>query len=491
MMINAFHAMSYETKRSEDPAMKTPKPWSTKDIITASGGVLTCGDENRSFAGISIDSRNIEDNELFIAIAGNAHDGHGYIKDVLNQGIQGLLIENNKRDMLPLTEMMEGNVVCVAVENTTRALGDMASFHRGTSKASVVGITGSNGKTTTREMTAAVVMERFQTLTSQKNYNNDIGLPLSLLRLDPTHELAILELGMNHPGEIAYLTRICLPHIGVITNIGPVHLEGVGSMEGVMRAKGELLENMTSNGTAVLNGDDQWLRRLANLTDRKVVFFGQTDDALVRAEGIRETEQGITFSLRLPTGTRTVRLGIPGRFMVSNALAAATVGYLKGLSGEAIQTGLEKFRPVEGRMHIKKTPSGITVINDAYNANPVSVKAAIETLISLKGSQRGFLVLGDMLELGPDAEAMHEEVGSISATSDTARLYVTGGFSKAVAAGAIANGLAAEKIFIGTKDEICIDLSDRLEPDDWVLVKGSRGMTMETVVHWLENWGTK
>ncbi len=471
--------------------MKTPKPWSTKDILTASGGALVCGDENRSFTGISIDSRNIEGNELFIAISGITHDGHGYIKDVLNQGIQGFLIENNKREILPLTEMMESNVVCVAVENTTRALGDMASFHRKASKASVVGITGSNGKTTTREMTATVVMERFQTLTSQKNYNNDIGLPLSLLRLDPTHELAILELGMNHPGEIAYLTRICLPHIGVITNIAPVHLEGVGSIEGVMRAKGELLENMMSNGTAVLNGDDQWLRRLANLTDRKVVFFGQTDHALVRAESIRETKQGISFTLGLPTETRTVHLGIPGRFMVSNALAAATVGYLKGLSGEAIQTGLEKFRPVEGRMHIKKTESGITVINDAYNANPASVEAAIETLISLKGKHRSILVLGDMLELGPEAEAMHEEIGSISATSDTARLYVTGDFSNAVAAGAIANGLAADKIFIGTKDEICIDLSDRLEPKDWVLVKGSRGMTMETVVHWLENWETK
>ena len=367
----------------------------------------------------------------------------------------------------------------------------MASFHLKASNAPVVGITGSNGKTTTREMTTAVVTERFQTLTSQKNYNNDIGLPLSLLRLASTHELAVLELGMNHPGEIAYLTRICLPHIGVITNIGPVHLEGVGSIEGVMRAKGELIEHMVPAGTAVLNGDDKWLRRLASQTDREVVFFGQTDDVLVRARDIRESEGGVTFSLNLPTETLTVRLGIPGRFMVSNALAAATVGHLKGMSGKAIQTGLEKFRPVEGRMDIKKMPRGITIINDAYNANPASVKAAIETFISLKGKQRGILVLGDMLELGPKAEAMHKEIGAAAATSDETLLYVTGNFSKSVAEGAADNGLAAAKIFTGTKEDICAELSHRLESDDWVLVKGSRGMTMETVVQWLENWGTQ
>ena len=468
--------------------MKTPTPWSVRDIMSASNGSLLSGDEEFSFAGISIDSRNIESKELFIAIAGQAHDGHGYVKDVLNQGIRGLLIEKDKKDKLPLKEMAADNVVCVAVDDTIRALGDMAAFHRRASKVSVVGITGSNGKTTTREMTAAVLKEHFQTLTSEKNYNNDIGLPLSLLRLDSTHEIAVLELGMNHPGEIAYLTRICVPHIGVITNIGPVHLEGVGSIEGVMKAKGELLDQMRPEGTAVLNGDDPWLRRLASQTEREVVFFGQTSDGLVRGEDIQSAKRGVTFTLRLPTETRTVQLGIPGRFMVSNALAAATVGYLKGMSAEAIQNGLEKFRPVQGRMDINKMPNGITIINDAYNANPASVKAAIETFISLKGNHRGFLVLGDMLELGPEAEAMHREIGAAAATIHETWLYVTGNFSKSVADAALANGMAAEKIFTGTKDEICDDLSNRLEPDDWVLVKGSRGMAMETVVDWITHW---
>lgn len=471
--------------------MKTPLPWATTDIIKATRGTLVCGEGNPSFSGISIDSRNIEGNELFVAIAGKAHDGHRFVKDVLHQGVKGFLIEENKREMLPLAEMMEGHVACVAVENTTQALGDMATVCRRASNAKVVCITGSNGKTTTREMTTAVVMERFQTLTSQKNYNNEIGLPLSLLRLDLDHQLAVLELGMNHPGEIAYLTRICGPDMGVITNIGPVHLEGVGSIEGVMRTKGELLDNMKSNGIAVLNGDDQWLRQLASQTDRKVVYFGQSREALIRAEKIEETEMGISFSLILPAETQTVHLDIPGLFMVSNALAAATVGHLLGLPGEAIRTGLERFRPVDGRMHVKEMAGGITVINDTYNANPASVKAAIETFITLKGDKRGVLILGDMLELGPGAESMHKEIGSISAQSGSARLYVTGDFSNAVATGAIENGLATNKIFTGTKDEICNDLLNWLEPDDWVLVKGSRGMAMETIVQWLQNWGTK
>ena len=466
--------------------MKTPIPWAITDILNATGGTLVCGEGNRTFPGISIDSRNIEGNELFVAILGQTHDGHRFVKELLNRGIQGFLVDENKKDMLPLAEMMNKKVFCVAVENTTAALGKMASVYRKALSATVIGITGSNGKTTTREMTAAVVRERFHTLTSEKNYNNEIGLPLSLLRLHPDHRLAVLELGMNHPGEIAYLTQICAPDVGVITNIGPVHLEGVGSIEGVMRAKGELLENMNPKGTAVLNGDDQWLRRLACQTDREVVFFGQSKDALIRAEGIEESERGVSFTLILPTGTHSVRLGIPGRFMVSNALAGATVGHLMGLTGEAIRTGLERFRPIDGRMHVKETARGITVINDTYNANPASVKAAIETFITLKGAQRGILVLGDMLELGPDAESMHKEIGSVAARSQPDRLYVTGNFSTAVATGATEMGAAANRIFTGTKDEICSDLRKFLKPDDWVLVKGSRGMAMETIVRWLD-----
>jgi murE/murF fusion protein len=474
--------------RNPEPETRNPIPWTTAEILEATGGDLLSGDLKHSFSGISIDSRSISVDELFVAIKGDTHDGHSFTGDVIERGVSGLLIDRTKTHTLPGKESTENGIVCVTVNDTIRALGDLAAFNRKRSNAAVVAVTGSNGKTSTRKMTAGVVSRRFSTLSTYGNLNNHIGLPLTLLNLNFDHRWAVLELGINSPGEIKRLGEICSPDIGVITNIGPAHLEGLGSLDGVMQAKGELLEEIKPDGTAVLNADDPRLLHLAHYTSRKVLFFGRSKNARIRALSVKGTETGLSFALALPEESITVDLKTPAVFMISNALAAAAVGYLLGLTAGEIKDGLEDFKPVTGRMNILKTGRGITIIDDTYNANPDSMKAAINTLRSLKGNNTGILVAGDMLELGEHAESMHRNIGRIAAGSDIAKLYVTGEFARTVAAGAMDEDMNPRDIFTGSKEEILKGIKNRLGPGDWVLVKGSRGMTMETIVQGLLDW---
>ncbi|MBW1822158.1 MAG: UDP-N-acetylmuramoyl-tripeptide--D-alanyl-D-alanine ligase [Deltaproteobacteria bacterium] len=456
--------------------------WATADILEATGGELICGDLNYAFSGINIDSRSISSDELYVAIKGEVHDGHSFAKDVISQGIPGLVIDKEKVNDLPVHEWKKNKLICLTVNNTTKALGYLASFHRKRANVPVVAITGSNGKTTTREMTAAVVGQRLSTLSSRANFNNEIGLPLTLLKLDHGHKCAVVELGMNAPGEIARLGEICTPDIGVITNIGPAHLKGVGSIEGVMRAKGELLDKIKAGGTAVLNADDHRVLHLAGKATANVIFFGMSDEATIRAETILEKDLCTSFTLVLPDETISIYLKIPGIFMVSNALAAAAVGYKLGLSAKEIKTGLEDFKPVGQRMNILHMGSGVNLIDDTYNANPGSMEAALKTLATLKKNNRGIFVVGDMFELGRHAEKMHEEIGVLAADSDISILYATGEFAETVASGAARGGMKSEGIFTGSKKDILDDLTGRLRANDWILVKGSRGMRMEEIV---------
>ena len=247
--------------------------WTTRDIIEATGGELLCGSPDGQFAGISIDSRNITPTDVFIAIVGDVHDGHGFVKDVIDRGIQGVVINKTRAAELPVPEWQDRDIVCIAAADTTRALGDLAAYHRQRMPASVIAITGSNGKTTTRKLTAGVVAAEFNTLATRGNYNNDIGLPLTLLRMQAAHTWAVVELGTNRPGEIARLAEICVPDIGVITNIGPAHLEKLGTLDGVLREKGDLLKQLKSDGKAVLNADDPRLMQLAKKFQKPVVLF--------------------------------------------------------------------------------------------------------------------------------------------------------------------------------------------------------------------------
>lgn len=465
--------------------MTAPQPidWPTTDIIAATGGRLLCGDPEGRCSGVGIDSRQLADQALFVAIVGAVHDGHRFVEAAVESGAAGVVIDHDHVDPMPLAAWRQARVICVAVDDTTRALGNLAAFHRARAGAAVVAITGSNGKTSTREMTAAVVSRKFQTLSTLKNFNNEIGLPLTLLRLAAGHQWAVVELGMNRPGEIRRLGQICCPEVGVITNIGPAHLEGVGSLDGVMAAKGELLETIAPNGTAVLNADDPRCLKLADQVDMDLLLYGFSENAQVRGISVREEGRGMVFTLVLPGETIHIRLAAPGRFMVSNALAAAAVGFRLGLPAAEIKAGLERFRPAEGRANIVDTHWGLHVIDDTYNANPGSMAAALSLLKSLGRDTRCVLAMGDMYELGPQAAALHREIGETAGRSGLFRIAATGAHAQAVADGARAGGMRSDAIFIGSRTEILMDFKQQLRPGDWVLVKGSRAMGMEKIVN--------
>jgi UDP-N-acetylmuramoyl-tripeptide--D-alanyl-D-alanine ligase len=468
--------------------MNEPIPWTTADILEATGGELISGDIGHAFASICIDSRNISTGELFVAIKGDVHDGHTFADDVIRKSAGGLVVCKDKKDELPYQAWSEKGIVCLAVDDTTRALGDLAAFHRKRTNVSVVAITGSNGKTTTREMTAAVLSRRFNTLSSSKNFNNEIGVPLTLFMLNSDHQWAVVELGMNAPGEIGRLAEICRPDIGVITNIGPVHLEGVGSIDGVMRAKGELVPRINLDGTAIMNADDRRVVSLAEKARTAVLFFGTSGRAQIRALDLKGSGWRTTFTLALPEEQISIDLKIPGTFMVSNALAAAAVGYQLDIPAAEIRAGLESFQPVQGRMNILETRNGIHIIDDTYNANPRSMEVALTTFKELKGDNRGVFVAGDMLELGEHAQSSHYKIGALAVRSGILRLYATGVFAEKVTAGAHSENMDPQNIVTGSKQEILEELTRWLEPNDWVLVKGSRAMGMEDIVQGLKEW---
>ncbi len=463
-------------------------PWTTGDFLEATGGNLLCGDMERTFSSISIDSRNISTGSMFVAIKGDTHDGHFFLNDVADKESSGVLICTKTVDSFSFNEFEKKGIVCISVPNTIKALGDLAAFQRRRADVSVVAVTGSNGKTSTRQMVSTVVEQKYAVLSTAGNFNNEIGLPLTLFRLKNFHKWAVLELGMNHFGEISRLSEICKPDIGIITNIGPAHLEGVGSIEGVMKAKGELLEKIKPGGTVVLNADDPKTLHLVEKAPVKVLLYGTNEKANVRGVSLKKNNFGTSFTLKLPIGNVSVDLTVPGQFMVMNALAAASVGYLAGLTPEEIKKGLELFQPVEGRMNTFRTGRGINIIDDTYNANPGSMKAALDTLLSLKGNNRGFFVAGDMYELGDQAESFHKEVGENVSYSNIEKLYAAGKFAETVAQGALDENMKPGNIFTGTKEEILEDIKKCSLPGDWILVKGSRAMGMEIIVEGLKLW---
>jgi UDP-N-acetylmuramoyl-tripeptide--D-alanyl-D-alanine ligase len=459
--------------------------WRISEILEATGGRLISGDHTTRFQGISTDSRTIQKGELFVAISGKRRDGHRFVPDAFDRGASGAVVSEAH---VASGSLDLGKGQCLVVTpDTLRALGDLAAFRRKQSKVSVVAITGTNGKTTTKEMTAAVLGQTFSVLKTEGNLNNLIGLPLTLFRLKGDHEWAVVELAMNHPGEIGRLAEICEPQIGVITNVGAGHLAGVKDVDGVMKAKGELLEALGEDGTAVLNIDDERICRLAERFDGRVVSFGIDSSAEVWAAPVSQSLSGSSFDLCWYDGSVRVSLPIPGRGAIYNALAAAAVGYRLGLPMEEVKKGLEAIVPMPGRMEMLTLSGGVHLINDSYNANPGSMALAIETLSSLKGNGRGILILGDMLELGDHAESAHREVGILVTRSGADHLYATGEFAGVVAEGAGSAGMDPGSIFIGGHDEIVEAVKGRLGPGDWILVKGSRLMAMERVVEGLRD----
>ena len=363
--------------------------WNLMDVIRATGGNLIYGVETTPIDGISIDSRTTAKGDLFIAIVGAHHDGHDHCISGMRKGQKGTIINRSATLELPHDNWRQQGYFCVAVEDTTLALGDLAAYNCRRSGLPVVAITGSTGKTSTQQMTTAIMQQQYNVLAPKGNFNNEIGLPLTLLDLSSDHTMAVLELGMNHFGEIQRLAEICRPDIGMITNVGPVHLEGVGSIEGVAQAKGELMEYVKPGGTMVLFADDPHLQRLAKQCHHNTLFFGFTETADVGAEEIRSDIHQTSFTLRILEARIGITLHVPGRFMVANALSAAAAGYLMGLSLEQIREGLRRFRPSKRRLDLITTTTGIHLIDDTYNANPTSMAAALSLLSQLKGNNRG------------------------------------------------------------------------------------------------------
>jgi len=456
--------------------------WSADEIYRATGGRLVAGRKDVSCKGISTDSRTVKKGNCFVALPGEKYDGHAFIQKALNNGAKGLVVSESYISDISDRPLDWAGVYVIAVPDTLKALGDIATFHRERSRVSVVAITGTNGKTTTKEMTARILERSFSVLKTRGNFNNLIGLPLTLLRLNPAHEWAVLELAMNHPGEIERLARICNPQLGVITNIAPGHLEGVRDLDGVMHAKGELLEVLGEGGTAILNIDDPKVCQLAERFPGRVVPFGVHRAAEVWAVPFHHTASGCSFDLHWQNMATRVHLRTPGLGAIYNAVASAAVGYQLGLSIDEVKEGLESTPSVPGRMTILDLPGGIHLIDDTYNANPGSMTQAIETLTELKGNSRGILITGDMLELGEHSVAAHKELGALAAKSDISHLYATGEFAKTVAEGAKRAGMNGKQVSVCNPEEIVKEVTKRLAPGDWVLVKGSRLMAMERIV---------
>ncbi len=453
------------------------------DILYATKGMLLQGGTAVSFNGVTIDSRTAKDGNLFLCLKGERFDGHDFVAEAVARGISGLLVRRGW-----WAEQASRNIftpiVVIEVDDTITALGDIASFWRRTNPVQVVAITGSSGKTTTKEMTAGILSRCFDVTKTIGNFNNLIGLPLSLLAIKATDKVAVLEMGMNRFGEIERLAQIAKPDIGVITNVHMAHLEGLKSIEGVARAKGELYAALDAEDLAVFNVDDPHVSDLARKCLARKLGFGVGPKADVTARSVVSRPYGmVTFALVAGGEEIEITLQTPGRHNIMNALAASAVAVAMGIDLKTIKEGLEEFRMLANRLEIVKLPQGMTIINDTYNANPASMRAALRTLKEIKGGRQGIAVLGDMLELGEQAVEAHNSVGKYIADLGIEYVVVLGEFASNLAEGAVKYGLDINHIFIVSGHEEAVGIIKRLASgDDVVLVKGSRGMRMEEVV---------
>ena len=371
------------------------------------------------------------------------------------------------------------------VKDTLQALQEIAGFQREKNRIPFIGITGSNGKTTSKEMIASVLGTRYAVLKNEGNYNNHIGVPLTLLRLEASHEIGVVEMGMSGMGEIRRLCEIARPETGIVTNISTAHLEFLGSLERVKEAKGELVEFINEQGTVVLNADDPMVMDLKDRVRGRLLTYGIEDSRSdVRADRIQDRGiEGSTFLLRMQNKEIEVRLSVIGGHNISNALAAASAGLVHHIGLEDIKKGLEAFRGLSMRMEILSLEDEVKVINDSYNANPFSMKKAVEALSKAQRGGRTFLVVGDMLELGDISEKAHKEVGEFAAERAVDFLIVVGELASFIAKGALKKGMKESHVFLcKTVEDAGRVLNEKIESGDVILIKGSRGMKMERII---------
>jgi UDP-N-acetylmuramoyl-tripeptide--D-alanyl-D-alanine ligase len=442
--------------------------------------------DNVLFTGVSTDSRTVCPGELFVALTGENYDGHQFVRAAWEQGAVAAMVEHDLNDAALSTDFP---LVCV--ENTRSSLGQLSARWRQRFSMPLAAVTGSNGKTTVKEMLAAILRCAVEegavgpddcpsrVLATVGNLNNDIGVPLMLLRLREIHQYAVIEMGMNHAGEIAYLTRLAQPDVAVITNAGAAHIEGLGSVEAVARAKGEIFAGLSQQGAAVINADDDYASLWRTLIGkRRVIDFGFSAKAQVSAE-FKSEPYGSTIQLKLPDGIQHVTLKVPGTHNIRNGLAAAAAAVALGVNSGAIVAGLERFKGVQGRLQIKQGRNRSVLIDDSYNANPESVKAALAVLAAAAGKK--ILILGDMGELGKTARDLHRTIGEEARLLKLDELMTVGELSRCASD---AYGQGARHF--NDMETLLDSLENRLDADVTVLVKGSRFMHMERIVNRLE-----
>jgi UDP-N-acetylmuramoyl-tripeptide--D-alanyl-D-alanine ligase len=421
--------------------------------------------EDVSFSGVSTDTRSIAGGELFVALRGEHFDGHDFLDEARKRGAVAAMVSRRVEMGLPL----------LLVDDTRLGLGKLASLWRSGCPAAMVAVTGSNGKTTAKEMVAAILRQRGPVLATVGNLNNDIGVPLTLLRLRDEHQFAVVEMGANHPGEIDYLTRMARPDVALITNAAAAHLAGFGDIQGVARAKGEIFAGLSEDGVAVINHDDAmasiW-RKLASHV--RVVTFGLSEGADVGADW-HANSNGSRMCLRTPAGELELQLPLPGRHNVMNALAATAAALSVGAEMDHVRSGLESLQPVRGRLQFRAGAGGFRILDDTYNANPGSLQAALDVLASCGGEK--WLVLGDMGELGGDSAWLHEEAGRQARLAGVDRLYTLGFYGR-YAVPAFGEGAQ----HFSDWQELVATLRHDLGANCTLLVKGSRAMQMERIV---------
>lgn len=450
-------------------------------IATITGGTVI-GHHDAWVTGVSTDSRTISSSELFVPLVGPRFDGHTYIPEVSAKGV-GVVLSSVE---WAASHRFPAGVTAVVVPDTLRALGDLAAAYRANYTLQTVGITGSNGKTTTKEILASIMSLTGPGIKTTGNLNNLIGLPRMLFQLQPVHRWAVLEMGMSEPGEIDRLAEIARPQVGVVTNAFPAHLESMGSVENVAKAKGELFRRLPAGGTAIYNADDPLIAALPTPPGVIRRSFGLTTGDVNASAVTTHGLDGMTFTLHLAESRLPVRFHACGRHQLANALAAAAAAEAIGVEAGTIRAGLEQFRPVDRRFVVERV-GHLTLIDDSYNANPASMDAALTTLDEIKGRGRIFAALGDMLELGPDAEQLHRRLGE-QAGKVASRLYLLGGMATVVAEGARLAGLEPSAIVTRENhEEIAADILRQAGPDDLVLVKGSRGMGMDRLSTLIRN----
>jgi UDP-N-acetylmuramoyl-tripeptide--D-alanyl-D-alanine ligase len=446
---------------------------SLAEIASVTGGHLDAvPDGSATVTGpVVADSREVAAGGLFVAVRGQRVDGHDFAAAAVAGGAVAVLAEHAV------------GVPAVLVDDAVRALGDLARAVLGRAGApDVIGVTGSSGKTSTKDLLAQVLAGRGPLVVPQGSYNTEIGVPLTVLAVDEETRTLVLEMGARGTGHIAYLCRIAPPRIGIVLNVGSAHLGEFGDRESIARSKGELVEALPPDGTAVLNGDDPLVRRMAEQTEARILMVGESVHADVRAESVGLDPSGRAgFTLVAPDGTAPVRLQVVGEHQVGNALAAAGAAHALGLGVDDVAAALSAARPLSRwRMEVVERADGVTVVNDAYNANPESMRAALTALVAMAGDRRTWAVLGEMRELGEASAAEHEAVGRLAVSLDVGRVVAVGEGARAVHVGAANDGTRAdEAAWVPDIGAALTLLRDQVQPGDVVLVKASRAAGLE------------